>query len=240
MYKKTAHFYDAIYSFKDYAAEFEMLRGYFEKYGTRQYTSILDVACGTGGHLPYFTSYFETVHGLDLDQGMLAVARDRFPAVTLHQANMVDFALDQTFDVVTCLFSSIGYVQTETNLNAAVASMARHVEPGGLLIIEPWLKPGVIDETRLGMNVVDEDDLKIVRMAHIENIDNISNTKFFYLIGEKDAAGKPHVYYEEELHRLGLFSHEQYAAAYKQAGIPVQYLEPGPTNRGVYIGVKEE
>ena len=37
-------------------------------------------------------------------------------------------------DVVTCLFSSIGYARTTDRLNAAVASMADHLLPGGVLI----------------------------------------------------------------------------------------------------------
>ena len=50
MFSRSAHLYDAIYSFKDYAGEAETLRALVEERapGAR---SLLDVACGTGKHL---------------------------------------------------------------------------------------------------------------------------------------------------------------------------------------------
>ena len=44
---------------------------------------------------------------------------------------------DRAYDVVLCLFSSIGYVKTKSNLNRAVKCMANHLTPGGILLIEP-------------------------------------------------------------------------------------------------------
>jgi hypothetical protein len=37
--------------------------------------------------------------------------------------------------VVACLFSSMGYVRT--NLDRTLACIARHLNPGGLVLIEP-------------------------------------------------------------------------------------------------------
>jgi len=47
---------------------------------------------------------------------------------------MVDFNLDRSFDLVTCLFSSIGYVKTIDNLEQASSTMDRHLKPGGMLL----------------------------------------------------------------------------------------------------------
>ena len=57
------------------------------------------------------------------------------------QGNMLDFDLGRQFDVVTCLFSSIGYVKTVPNMKRAVANMSRHLKPGGVLVLEPWFTP---------------------------------------------------------------------------------------------------
>ena len=70
---------------------------------------------------------------------MLEVARARHPEITFHQGDMRTFDLGRRFDVVTCLFSSIGYLRSPSDLRAAVINMARHLQPGGVLIIEPWL-----------------------------------------------------------------------------------------------------
>ncbi|MFC1853806.1 hypothetical protein ACFL27_26785 [candidate division CSSED10-310 bacterium] len=47
--------------------------------------------------------------------------------------------MGKTYDVITCLFSSIGYVKTLSKLNQTVACMDHHLLPGGHLIFEPWL-----------------------------------------------------------------------------------------------------
>src|ERR671923_34446 len=100
--------------------------------------TLLDVACGTGAHLAELRRWYRC-EGLDLDGELLAVARERLRDVPLHQDDMRDFDLGRRFDAVTCLFSSIGYVLTVEGLTAAVAAMARHLEPGGVLVVEPWL-----------------------------------------------------------------------------------------------------
>ena len=76
---------------------------------------LLDVACGTGLHLSYLKQHFQ-VEGLDLDERLLAIARQRNPGIPLHHADMTAFNLGRTFDVVICLFSDIGYVKTLANL----------------------------------------------------------------------------------------------------------------------------
>ncbi|HRF95630.1 MAG TPA: class I SAM-dependent methyltransferase, partial [Aggregatilineales bacterium] len=99
--------------------------------------TLLDVACGTGGHLTHLLPHF-TCEGLDMDTGMLAVAREKFPAVTFHQADMTNFHLGKQYGVVTCMFSSIGYVQTVEALNQTLKNFAEHVVSGGVVVIEPW------------------------------------------------------------------------------------------------------
>src|SRR5215475_7387150 len=87
---------------------------------------ILPVGCGTGLHLSYLKHRFQ-VEGLDLDEQLLAIARQRNPEVPLHHADMIDFDLGRTFDIVTCLFSAIGYVKTLANLSRAIQCIAQHL-----------------------------------------------------------------------------------------------------------------
>jgi ubiquinone/menaquinone biosynthesis C-methylase UbiE len=108
MFRHTAHIYDLLYeaSGKDYARESSDLRHLIgaRAPGAR---SLLDVACGTGEHLRHLRRWYE-VTGTDLDVGMLGQARTQVPDVTLLEGDMRTLALGATFDVVVCLFSSIG------------------------------------------------------------------------------------------------------------------------------------
>ena len=115
MFTKSAQLYDAIYGWKDYKAESLRL---IEIIGANKKSSgndLLDVACGTGGHIPYLSEVFR-VEGLDLDPGMLDIARAKYRDVPIHAGDMVDFDLGRQFDVVVSLFSSVGYLKTPERL----------------------------------------------------------------------------------------------------------------------------
>ena len=232
MYAKSARFYDAVYAWKDYAGEADQLHALIQQYKQSSGANILDVACGTGGHIPYLHSHYQ-IQGLDLDENMLAIARERFPDIEFHRDDMADFDLDQTFDVVTCLFSAIGYVKTEARLQQSIQSMANHLVPGGVLIVEPWLSPGEWKPGSLhGLNVEDP-DFRISRM-NINQVDgHISIVDFHYMVGTPDG-----IHYFTERHELGLFTTETYLDAFQKAALAAIHDLEGLMGRGLFIGVK--
>jgi SAM-dependent methyltransferase len=144
---------------------------------------------------------------------------------------MADFDLGKRFDAVVCMFSSIGYVRTEERLRSAVASMARHLEPGGVLVVEPWLSPEVWVDRHVGAVFVDQPELKIARMNVGEREGNLSIFEFEYLVGTPNGLER-----FNERHELGLFTVEQYLEAFRAAGLEVDHDPEGPMGRGLYIG----
>jgi len=231
MYTETAELYDLFYEWKDYPGEAEKLRKVIEARlaGAR---TLLDVACGTGRHLEHLRPWYE-VEGVDLDAGLLAVAREKLPDVQFHAADMRDFDLGRQFDVVTCLFGSIGYVQTADALRAAVAAMTRHVTPGGLLIVEPWLAPSTFDPTfPTRVMTVERSGLVGVRLNDSRVEGRLSIMDFHYLL-RRPAAPVEHLV---ETHTLGLFTDEEHASAFEDAGLSVEHDVDGLMGRGLWIG----
>jgi SAM-dependent methyltransferase len=229
VFSRSARLYDAIYaSMRDYprqAAELDRLVRE-RRPGARM---LLDVACGTGAHLEHLSGQYE-VEGLDLDPEMLAVARERLPQARFHEGDMADFDLGRRFDAVVCMFSSIGYVRTEARLRSAVAAMARHLEPGGLLVVEPWLTPDAWHDGHVGGVFVDEPELKIARVNVAERRDGLSIVDFHYLVATP--GGVEHF---TELHELGLFTIDQHLEAFRAAGLAVEHDPEGPWGRGLYL-----
>ncbi len=230
MFDKSAQFYDAIYAFKDYEGEAERLRAMIQARVPSPEVTLLDVACGTGLHLQYLKKQV-AVEGLDLDPNMLEIARRRCPGVPFHQGDLVDFDLGRRFDVVMCLFSSIGYAKTLARMQQAVETMARHLRPGGLLVVEPWLTPDVFETGRFDARFVDESDLKIARITTTSREGTLSIIDFHYLVGTSDG-----VAHFTERHEVGLFTHDEYLDAFRAAGLTVDFDPDGFMGRGLYLG----
>ena len=230
MFRQSARLYDAVYSWKDYPREAELVHEFVQarKPGA---ATLLDVACGTGAHLAELRRRYRC-EGLDRNADLLAVARERLPDLPLHEGDMRDFDLGRRFDAVTCLFSSIGYVMTVEALEAAIAAMARHLEPGGVLLVEPWLSPEAVRTPHVAAVFVDEPELKIARVNTIEVDGRTSSFEFHYVVGTP-----ADVEHFTERHELGLFTREEQLAAFRAAGLAVEHDEEGLMGRGLYVGV---
>lgn len=233
MFQRSARFYDAIYSFKDYESESATLQALISGFapGAR---SLLDVACGTGLHLASLREAYE-VAGLDLDENLLQIAAERNPGVPLHHGDMVDFDIGRTFDVVTCLFSSIGYARTVDRLDRAINSMARHLAFDGVLVVEPWIFPDQFEEGRADAMVVDFDGGKVVRATFSSRKDAESHLDLHYLVRSEEGV----VTHLVEDHVLGLFADDDYRGAIARGGLELLAFDPeGLMGRGLYVATR--
>ena len=233
MYTETAELYDLFYEWKDYAGEAARLRDIVSA-RSRHSRTLLDVACGTGLHLEHLAAWYD-VAGVDLDYGLLAVARRRLPRVPFERADMRDFDLGRTFDVVTCLFGSIGYVQTPEAMRSAIAAVARHVGPGGVLIVEPWLTPANFDPAHPARGLaVERPGVVGVRLNDSRVDGRLSIMDFHYLIGRP---GVP-IEHLVETHTLGLFTDDEVRDAFDAASLAPEHDSEGLTGRGLWVGVR--
>jgi len=230
MFSKTARYYDKIYAFKDYHAEVQHLTAIIRQSLRPEGKRLLDVACGTGHHITYLKEHFD-VEGLDISQELLEIARQREPDILFHRADMIDFDLSRTFDVVTCLFSSIGYVKALYNLTRAVTCMTRHLTTGGVLVIEPWFAPDTWRPGTVHATLINEPDLKIARVNTSFVDGRLSFFDLHYLIGTPE--GTDHFV---ERHELGLFETDEMRTVLAEAGLAVTYYAEGLTGRGLFVG----
>ena len=238
-YASLAKYYDTIYRWKDYKKEVVQLLRLIARHKKSPGRDLLDVACGTGSHLVYLQKYFNCT-GSDYSPQMLAVARKKLPTIKFHRADMAALQLGRQFDVITCLFSAIGSVRTVPRLYQTARVFARHLKPGGVLMIEPWIQPSQYDPTRISISTTDTSSLKLVRLNTCKRSGNISVLDLHYLVAEHGS-----IRHLTDRMELGLFSTAITLSALNAAGLNAQYLPialtktPGSTlKRGLYIAVK--
>jgi len=234
MFSKTAKYYDAIYSFKNYGAEVASIRSIIGREHPKA-RSVLDVGCGTGEHARLLASDFE-VDGLDLEPEFISLAQSKSVRGSFSVADMRHFKLGKSYDVVLCLFSSIGYLLREADVVNAFRCFAAHVADDGVVIVEPWFTPENWETGRPWLSPpVDLPDLKICRMNVSDRRGDLSLLRFQYLIATP--AGVEHI---QEDHELALYTNEQLLNCFTLAGLVASHESVGLSGRGLYIARKRQ
>lgn len=231
MFFQSAHLYDAIYrAFKDYAAEAAAISTLVRAAHPSART-ILDVGCGTGEHALHLRQrHGFAVDGLDLDPGLLAVAREKVPDARFFEGDMAMFELGHRYDVVMCLFSSIGYMKTLERVTAALRCFRRHLAEDGVIVVEPWFAPGVLRDGPGSPRRAEAGGVRVERTSHTTVEGRLSTLIFNYRF--EDARG---VHVAREVHELGLFTRDEMMASFRAAGLAATYDSSGLTGRGLYV-----
>lgn len=231
MFAASAHLYDAIYrAFKDYAAEATTISTLVRAAHPTART-ILDVGCGTGEHALHLRNHHGfAVDGLDLDPQLLAVAREKLPDARFFEADMAMFDVGHRYDVVMCLFSSIGYLQTLERVTAALRCFRRHLAEDDMIVVEPWFAPGVLREGPGSPKRAEAGGVRVERTSHTTVEGRLSTLIFDYRF--EDASG---VRVAREVHELGLFTQAEMMASFRDAGLAATYDSSGLTGRGLYV-----
>ena len=233
MYEQIAPYYDAIYDFKDYPGKAERLRRMLTRLHPKA-RNLLDVGCGTGRHLEALGEHYD-IEGLDLSESLLKVARQRLPGIALHHGDMTAFELGHGFDVITCLFGSIGYLLSLAHVRQSIATMARHLNLGGLLLIEPWLSPEAFRVDEVIHNIVDRENLKISWMYVARRDHDRAVYDIHYLVATP-STGVAHITERQE---LGLYSPAEYLEAIHGAGLYATHHSHGLHGYGLFVCRKD-
>ncbi len=233
MFHKSAAYYDLIYrGLKDYAEEAAKLDSLLKLLEPRP-TSLLDVGCGTGEHARQLRQRFAyQVDGIDIEPAFIEIAAAKNPGADFTVADMRSFRLPRRYDVLLCLFSSIAYVETLDGLADAFASMARHLHPGGWLVVEPWespanWRPGQIDAVE-ATDPATGATITRTRLGSTEG--KVSVLKIEYDIASPSGETR-----FEEVHRLGLFTEDEMTDTLAAAGFAARWSEASPTSRPLLL-----
>jgi SAM-dependent methyltransferase len=232
-YEWLAEIYDRVYSWKDYAAEARRIHALVQRFGPSGARTLLDVACGTGAHLRHLSRWFDGT-GIDESGDMLAHARAKLPGTRFLRGRMQNFRVRDRFDVITCLFSAIGYVRSPAELRRTICNFADHLAPRGVLLVEPWLTPAAWRPGTTSLLVVESRNSPIARMNSSETRRGRSVMDMHYLLAKRGR-----VRHWVDRHDMGLFPVRTMLVAFRAAGLTVRRVRSGfRPERGLYVAVK--
>ena len=231
-----AEFYDQIYlKRKDYKRESEIVQNIIKRFGPKPSKTLLDVGCGTGEHLKYLSGHFLCT-GLDISEEMISKAKKKVPNAKFIVANMRDFKLQDKFDVITCLFSSIGYVQNQRNLVKTLRNFHDHLNDHGLTLVEPWIFKKDFRKGNVAIDTYEDERTKLVRMGASRMTRSHWLVHFQYLIGIEGE-----IKHVKETHRMISANYEDYARAFNLARYgEVMFLGENEwtRSRGLFVAIK--
>jgi 2-polyprenyl-3-methyl-5-hydroxy-6-metoxy-1,4-benzoquinol methylase len=140
IYEKYGKYYDLIYSAKDYVEECGCIEKYLKHFSMITVKKILDIGCGTGSHAIVLAKRGYRVVGIDPSRIMIDQAKIKGAGlpVKFYVQDMRQFRLDETFDLVICMFGTFDYLITDEDVRNALRAIRRHMRSEALFIFDFW------------------------------------------------------------------------------------------------------
>jgi hypothetical protein len=99
-----------------------------------------------------------------------------------------------------------------------------------MIVVEPWFAPGVLRDGAGSTRRADAAGVSVERTSHTTVKGRLSTLIFDYRF--EDANG---VRVAREVHELGLFTHDEMMASFRDADLAATYDSSGLTGRGLYM-----
>ena len=132
-------YYELAFSFRDTAAEVDVLEHVIEQFSHIPVATVLELGCGHAPHLTELARRNYQYIGLDLSHPMLEYAQSRVEAIDasarFELADMTDFQLDEQVDFAFVLLGSL-QVRNTAELVSHFDCVGRVLRPGGLYFLD--------------------------------------------------------------------------------------------------------
>lgn len=113
----------------------EQLLQWLQAQGVRA-ESCLDLGCGTGVLCETLYEAGIRASGMDLSEGMIAIARENQPEIHYEVANMISYCPDERFDLVTCTGDALNHIVDLEDVEKIFRNVHTYLSPGGHFIFD--------------------------------------------------------------------------------------------------------
>lgn len=214
-YEDFAQFYDTLMYDVDYAKWHEYINQVLNRYNVFP-QKVLEMACGTGNFTKYLCEDGYEVTCFDTSDDMLSVAFDKlsmFKKLTILSQNMIDFELNEKFDLVLSICDSINYITDYEDLINVFANVYKHLQENGVFIFD--VNSVYKLKEIIGNNTFVEDNEEVFYVWENEFDDNSNICEFYISFFIKD--NEMYRRFDEQ-HFERAYTSEQIVYALKKAG----------------------
>ena len=220
-----SQYYDLLYSDKNYSGEVDYIIKLIKE-NSNEAKTLLDMGSGTGKHAELFCNNGYIVHGIDLSEDMLKIAKNRIKdkedKLSFSHSKIQELDLNKKFDVVVSLFHVMSYQNSNNELIKAFEVAKNHLKKDGIFIFDFWYGPAVLTDLPVKrIKRFENEKIKVTRIAEPvmhpdENVVDVNYDVFIKDIDSKKIIEK------EELHKVRYFFDTELDMICKQVGFVIK------------------
>lgn len=150
----------------------------------------LDVACGTGVLVPYYTErQVASLTGVDIAPEMIRIARKNYQEshASFVIGDIENLSFDQLFDCIV-VFNSLPHFPEPERL---ISRLVNSLKPGGILTVAHSMSRERIDQchsgsaSRVSVKLLPVEDLDAIFSKHLQTTTVISTANMYQVAGKK-------------------------------------------------------
>ena len=98
--------------------------------------SALDLGCGTGVLCEILEQQGIRAAGMDLSEGMIAIARERGPGIRYEVGNMITYRPEDEYDLVTCTGDALNHIMALSDIEKIFENVYGYLNQGGYFVFD--------------------------------------------------------------------------------------------------------
>lgn len=223
-----ADIYDLMYKDKDYVTECNFIDRILREYADGRIIEVLDAGCGSGNHAAELSRKGYNILGFDLSEVMIKKAGQKYrktPNMEFHTADIRRFNFNKKFDACICMFVVMGYMTKDTDIQAALKNIRKHLKKGALFVFDIWNGLAVLRLLpSVRIKTVEDKTQKVIRIAepHLDAFNHICNVNYRFIILEKNKLVKE----VNETHSVRFYFPQEIKHYLSDAGFEVLNIFP--------------
>lgn len=216
--------YDLLYADKDYEGEAAYIDRLIQSLNPGS-DRLLEYGSGTGKHAEILSRKRYMVHGIELSESMLSIAKlkENEDRLRFTQGDIRTFRLNESFDVVIAMFHVMNYMVSNEDLVKTLKNAAFHLHKGGIMLFDSWYGPAVLTERpSVRVKRLEDDELQVIRISEpaMGINENAVDVKY-HVIARKKKTGVTKDWHET--HRMRYLFTPEVEMLFKEAGFHLEH-----------------